>query len=58
MTVRPELAVSEADAWILAEALSVGTEIFVTGDRELRSAAVETPVPRLSPREAWLRLRS
>lgn len=55
---RRELAVSADDAWILTEALSARAEIFVTGDRELLAADLDVPFPRLSPRDAWLRLRA
>ena len=48
-----ELAVEPADAWILAEATAAGAEVFVTGDRELLTARLELPVPRLAPRELW-----
>lgn len=45
------------DRWIAAAALEGGAEIIVSGDRDLLEAAKESPIPIVSPREFWERLR-
>lgn len=45
------------DRWIAAAALEGGAEILVTGDRDLLLAAEESPIPIVSPRAFWDRLR-
>ena len=46
------------DEWVLASAISGAAELLVTGDKDLLVVATESPVPLLSPRDAWERLRS
>ena len=46
------------DEWVLASAISGAAELLVTGDKDLLVVATESPVPLLSPRDAWGRLRS
>lgn len=48
----------EGDAPILAEAVAGGAEVLVTGDRDLIDIADDAPLPILSPRTFWERLRS
>ena len=45
------------DAWVLASAVSGGAELLVTGDQDLLVLADRAPLPILTPREAWERLR-
>ncbi len=45
------------DRWIAAAALQGEADILVTGDQDLLRAADESPVPIVSPREFWERLR-
>ncbi len=45
------------DAWVLASALAGAADLLVTGDKDLLSVAADAPLPILSPREAWERLR-
>ena len=45
------------DAWVLASAVAGGADILVTGDQDLLVLADRAPLPILSPREAWERLR-
>ena len=47
-----------ADAPVLAEAVAGKAEVFVTGDAELVALGPEAPVPTLTPRQFWERLRS
>lgn len=45
------------DAWVLASAVSGGADLLVTGDQDLLVIAARAPLPILTPREAWERLR-
>ena len=45
------------DRWVVAAALGSEAEILVTGDRDLLDAADRSPIPIVSPREFWERLR-
>ncbi len=46
------------DAWVLASAIAGAADVLVTGDKDLLTVAAHSPLPILSPREAWERLRS
>ena len=46
------------DEWVLASAISGAAQMLVTGDKDLLVVATESPVPLLSPRDAWEQLRS
>lgn len=46
------------DLPVLAEAVAGQADVLVTGDRDLQAAPRPTPLPILSPREFWERLRS
>lgn len=46
------------DAWVLASAVSGAADLLVTGDQDLLVLAARAPLPILTPREAWERLRS
>lgn len=46
-----------ADARILASAVAGGAGVLVTGDADLLTVAASSPIPILSPRELWERLR-
>ncbi|MBV8207073.1 MAG: putative toxin-antitoxin system toxin component, PIN family [Acidobacteria bacterium] len=43
------------DTWVLASAVAAGADILVTGDKDLLQ--VSAPLPTLTPRDCWLRLR-
>lgn len=45
------------DAWVLASAVSGRADLLVTGDQDLLVIAARAPLPILTPREAWERLR-
>lgn len=45
------------DAWVLANAASGGADLLVTGDQDLLTLADRAPLPIVTPRAAWLRLR-
>ena len=45
------------DAWVLASAVAGNAEMLVTGDQDLLVLARRAPLPVLSPRDAWSRLR-
>ena len=45
------------DAWVLASAVAGQAELLVTGDDDLLVLAAKAPLPIVSPREAWTRLR-
>jgi putative PIN family toxin of toxin-antitoxin system len=47
-----------ADRPILAEAVAGRAALLVTGDRDLLVLGERTPVPTLSPRDAWELVRS
>lgn len=46
------------DRWVLASAVAVGADLLVTGDTDLLAVALESPIPIVTPRECWQRLRS
>ncbi len=46
-----------ADARVLASAVAGGADVLVTGDADLLIVAARSPIPILSPRELWERLR-
>ena len=46
------------DEWVVAEALAGEAEVLVTGDAALRRLGKRAPLPTVSPRELWERLRS
>jgi putative PIN family toxin of toxin-antitoxin system len=45
------------DRWIVAAAIEGRADVLVTGDRDLLDVAREVPVPVVSPRGFWERLR-
>jgi len=45
------------DAWVLASAVAGGVDLLVTGDQDLLVLANRAPLPIVTPREAWERLR-
>jgi putative PIN family toxin of toxin-antitoxin system len=45
------------DAWVLASAVAGGADLLVSGDQDLLVLANRAPLPILSPRDAWSRLR-
>lgn len=45
------------DAWVLASAVAGGADMLVTGDQDLLVIANRAPLPILTPRQAWERLR-
>lgn len=45
------------DAWVLASAQAAGADYLVTGDQDLLSVANDSPVPIVTPRQCWERLR-
>lgn len=45
------------DEWVLASAIAGKADMLVTGDRDILAVARQAPLPVLSPREAWERLR-
>lgn len=52
------LAVRDADdAWVLASAVAGEADLLVTGDQDLLVLAASAPLPIVTPREAWERLR-
>ena len=56
--VVPAIRIRDADdAWVLASAIAGEADMLVSGDQDLLSVAKSSPVPILSPREAWERLR-
>jgi len=46
------------DAWVLASAVAGGADVLVTGDADLLSVANAAPIPILTPRAFWERLRA
>ena len=46
------------DAWVLASAVAGGADLLVTGDDDLLVAADQAPIPILTPRAFWDRLRA
>jgi putative PIN family toxin of toxin-antitoxin system len=45
------------DAWVLASAVAGGADVLVTGDTDLLVLAPDAPLPILTPRGFWERLR-
>lgn len=45
------------DAWVLASAVAGGADLLVSGDQDLLVLANRAPLPILTPRDAWSRLR-
>jgi putative PIN family toxin of toxin-antitoxin system len=45
------------DAWVLASAVAGDADLLVSGDQDLLVLANRAPLPILSPRDAWSRLR-
>jgi uncharacterized protein len=45
------------DAWVLASAVDGEADLLVTGDKDLLAIADKAPLPILTPRAAWERLR-
>ena len=45
------------DVWVLATAAESGAALLVTGDQALLVPGARAPVPVVTPREAWVRLR-
>jgi putative PIN family toxin of toxin-antitoxin system len=45
------------DGWVLASAVAGKADLLATGDRDLLTVAAAAPIPIVSPREAWERLR-
>lgn len=45
------------DAWVLASAVAGNADLLVSGDQDLLVLADRAPLPVLSPRDAWNRLR-
>jgi putative PIN family toxin of toxin-antitoxin system len=63
MVDRPETPLDIAirdpdDAWVLASAVAGGAELLITGDADLLAVAKQSPIPVLSPRAFWERLRA
>ena len=46
------------DGWVLASAIAGAAEVLITGDKDLLAVATIAPLPILTPREAWERLRA
>ena len=56
--VVPAIRIRDADdAWVLASAIAGEADMLVSGDQDLLSITKTSPLPILSPREAWERLR-
>ncbi|HEU0074339.1 MAG TPA: putative toxin-antitoxin system toxin component, PIN family [Dehalococcoidia bacterium] len=45
------------DAWVLASAIAGAADMLVTGDLDLLSVAQDAPLPIVTPRGCWERLR-
>lgn len=45
------------DRWVLASAVAGAVEMLVTGDQDLLAVALQAPLPIVSPRGCWDRLR-
>ena len=59
---KPEMVLSlkvrdADDAWVLASAVAGSADMLVTGDQDLLVIASAPPLPILTPRAAWERLR-
>jgi uncharacterized protein len=46
------------DVWVLASAVAGGADLLVTGDADLLEVAAQSPIPILTPRAFWDRLRA
>ena len=46
------------DTWVLASAVAGGAELLITGDADLLAVANQSPIPVLTPRAFWERLRA
>jgi putative PIN family toxin of toxin-antitoxin system len=46
------------DDWVLASAIVGEAELLVTGDKDLLAVTARSPVPIVTPRDAWERLRA
>ena len=46
------------DAWVLASAVAGAADLLVSGDQDLLVLASRAPLPIVSPRDAWNRVRS
>ena len=56
---RPQIDVRDPDdVPILAATIEAGVDVLVTGDADLLEVAGESPVPIVTPRELWRRLRA
>lgn len=47
----------KSDIAILSEAVAAGADVLVSGDRDLIEIASESPIPILTPRGFWERIR-
>ena len=45
------------DAWVLASAVAGAADLLVSGDQDLLVLASRAPLPIVSPRDAWNRVR-
>ena len=45
------------DAWVLASAVAGAADLLVSGDQDLLVLASRAPLPIVSPRDAWHRVR-
>jgi len=60
---RPETPLALAirdpdDVWVLATAVAGSADLLVTGDADLLEGAAQSPIPILTPRAFWDRLRA
>ncbi len=56
--VPPRIEVRDPDdAWVLGSALAGSADVLVTGDRDLLALGGDAPLPILTPRGLWERLR-
>jgi len=46
------------DVWVLASAVAGGADLLITGDTDLLAVAAQSPIPILTPRAFWDRLRA
>jgi putative PIN family toxin of toxin-antitoxin system len=46
------------DVWVLASAVAGSADLLVTGDADLLEVAAQSPIPILTPRAFWDRLRA
>ena len=45
------------DVWVLASAVDGHADLLVTGDQDLLAVTAKSPVPIVTPRDCWQRLR-